>query len=394
MPLPTPSTDVSELVPVGLRRVTAWTWRVLLLLAAAALLLWVLIRTQAVVLPVIAAVLLAAFVEPVTRRLRSRMPDWAVAVITLLGVILLFAGVGFLIVPEVIGQISQVNINLNQGVGRIQAFVLKNFPVSERQVQEGISEAFKALQSGIGSAATQVLGAAGAFVGLLLQGFVTLFLFFFFIKDGPRFYRWLRAASPPSWRRNVEDLLPQIWTTLQSYLSGVVVVGFIDAVFIALALIIIGVPLVLPLAVLTFFGAFFPLVGAIVAGVAAALVALVTGGFTDALLVVGAAVVVQQVEGNLLQPLIMGRQVELHPAVTLLAVVGGGAVAGIVGAFLAVPTAAVTRRVLRYASPHLSAAGDQASEETVARKLATTGRDNGDDDDDDDEDDVEDDPEG
>lgn len=390
MPLPTPSTDVAELVPVSLRRASAWTWRVLLLLAAAALLIWVLIRTQAVVLPVIAAVLLAAFVEPVTRRLRARMPDWAVAVITLLGLVLLFAGVGLLIVPEVVGQISQVNINLNQGVGRIQAFVLKNFPVSERQVQEGISQAFSALQSGIGAAATQVLGAAGAVVGVLVQVFVTLFLFFFFVKDGPRFYRWLRAASPPSWRRNVEELLPQIWTTLQSYLSGVVVVGFIDAVFIALALIIIGVPLVLPLAVLTFVGAFFPLVGAIVAGVAAALVALVTGGLTDALLVVGAAVVVQQVEGNLLQPLIMGRQVELHPAVTLLAVTGGAAVAGIIGAFLAVPIVAVTRRVLRYASPHLASAGERASEPSVARKLATAGRD----DKTDDEDDIPGDPEG
>lgn len=382
MPLPTPSTDVSELVPVGLRRATAYTWRVLLLIGASVLALWLLVRVQAVVLPVIAAVLLAAFVEPVTRRLRTRMPDWAVGVITLLGVMVLFTGVGLLIVPEVIGQISQVNINLSQGVGKIQAFVLKTFPVSEGQVQEGISKAFSALQSGIGNAATQVLGAAGAVVGLLLQVFVTLFLFFFFVKDGPRFYRWLRAATPPSRRRNVEELLPQIWSTLQSYLSGVVVVGLIDAVFIALALIIVGVPLVLPLAVLTFVGAFFPLVGAIVAGLAAALVALVTGGVTDALLVVGAAVVVQQIEGNLLQPLIMGRQVELHPAVTLLAVTGGAAVAGIVGAFLAVPIAAVTRRVLRYASPHLASAGERASEPSVARKLASAGRDDGDEDED------------
>jgi predicted PurR-regulated permease PerM len=141
-------------------------------------------------------------------------------------------------------------------------------------------------------------------------------------------------------------------------------------VFIALALILIGVPLVLPLAVLTFFGAFFPLVGAITAGTVAALVALVTGGFTDALLVAASALVVQQIEGNVLQPLIMGRQVELHPAVTLLAVTGGGAVAGIVGAFLAVPIAAVTRRVVRYASPHLAGAGERASEPSMARKLA------------------------
>lgn len=376
MPLPRSSTSAAELVPLGLRRASAFAWRVLLLIAAAVLLVWVLIQTQAVVLPVIAALLLTAFVEPATRRLRARrLPDWAVGLIALLAVVALFAGVGLLIVPEVVGQISQVNLNLNQGIRRIQDFVLQTFPVSPSQVEQGISKAFNTLQSSIGNVATQVLGAAGAVVGLLLQIFVTLFLFFFFVKDGPRFYRWLRAAAPPSRRRNVEELLPQVWSTLQAYLSGVVIVGLIDALFIAIALIVVGVPLVLPLAVLTFFGAFFPLVGAIVAGAVAALVALVTGGVTDALIIVGATVVVQQVEGNVLQPLIMGRQVELHPAVTLLAVTGGGAVAGIVGAFLAVPVAAVTRRVLRYSSPHLATAGERASEPSVARKMAQAGRD-------------------
>lgn len=384
MPLPRSSTSAAELVPLGLRRASAFAWRVLLLIAAAVLLVWVLIQTQAVVLPVIAALLLTAFVEPGTRRLRARrLPDWAVGLIALLAVVALFAGVGLLIVPEVVGQISQVNLNLNQGIRRIQDFVLQTFPVSQSQVEQGISKAFNTLQSSIGNVATQVLGAAGAVVGLLLQIFVTLFLFFFFVKDGPRFYRWLRAAAPPSRRRNVEELLPQVWSTLQAYLSGVVLVGVIDAVFIAIALLVVGVPLVLPLAVLTFFGAFFPLVGAIVAGAVAALVALVTGGVTDALIIVGATVVVQQVEGNVLQPLIMGRQVELHPAVTLLAVTGGGAVAGIVGAFLAVPVAAVTRRVLRYSSPHLATAGERASEPSVARKMAQAGRDDDEDDEDD-----------
>ena len=384
MPLPRSSTSAAELVPLGLRRASAFAWRVLLLIAAAVLLVWVLIQTQTVVLPVIAALLLTAFVEPATRRLRARrLPDWAVGLIALLAVVALFAGVGLLIVPEVVGQISQVNLNLNQGIRRIQDFVLQTFPVSQSQVEQGISKAFNTLQSSIGNVATQVLGAAGAVVGLLLQIFVTLFLFFFFVKDGPRFYRWLCAAAPPSRRRNVEELLPQVWSTLQAYLSGVVIVGLIDAVFIAIALLVVGVPLVLPLAVLTFFGAFFPLVGAIVAGAVAALVALVTGGVTDALIIVGATVVVQQVEGNVLQPLIMGRQVELHPAVTLLAVTGGGAVAGIVGAFLAVPVAAVTRRVLRYSSPHLATAGERASEPSVARKMAQAGRDDDEDDEDD-----------
>lgn len=372
---PPPSTpSTASVVPLGLRRASAYCWRLLLVIATVVLAVWVLVQIQTIVIPVIAALLLTALVYPATSRLRSAgLPDWAVAVLSLLAMVLLFAGVALLIVPEVVAQVSQVNVNLNQGIRRIQVFVLQTFPVSESQVEQGLTQAFNAIQSRIGDLAGRVLGAAGAVVGLFLQIFVTLFLFFFFTKDGPRFYRWLREAAPPSRKRNVEELLPQLWGTLQAYLSGVVIVGMIDAVFISLALIIIGVPLVLPLAVLTFFGAFFPLVGAIVAGTVAALVALVTGGLTDAVFVAGSAVVVQQIEGNLLQPLIMGRQVELHPAVTLLAVTGGGAVAGIVGAFLAVPIAAVTRRVVRYASPHLAGAGERASEPSVAQKLANSG---------------------
>jgi predicted PurR-regulated permease PerM len=370
MSQPPASPTTVSVVPLGLRRASAFTWRALLLVGAAILVVYALVLTQAVVVPVIAALLITAFVYPATRRLRRRLPDWAVALVAVLAMAILFVGVAFLVVPEVVGQVAQVNLNLTQGIRRVQAFVLRNFPVSETQVEQGISQAFSTLQSSIGNVATQVLGAAGAAVNLLVQAFVALFLFFFFVKDGPRFYRWLRAAAPESMGRSVEQLLPQIWSTLQAYLTGVVIVGLIDAVFIALALILIGVPLVLPLAVLTFFGAFFPLVGAIVAGVVAALVALVTGGFTDALLVVGATVAVQQIEGNLLQPLVMGRQVELHPAVTLLAVTGGAAVAGIVGAFLAVPVVAVTRRVLLYASPHLAAAGQQTSAESVRQKVS------------------------
>ena len=371
-PPATPST--ASVVPLGLRRASAYCWRLLLVVATAVAAVWVLVQLATIVIPVIAALLLTALVYPATRRLRSAgLPDWLVAVLALLATALLFAGVALLIIPEVVAQVSQVNLNLTQGIRRIQVFVLQNFPVSESQVQQGLTQGFEAIQSRIGDLAGRVLGAAGAVVGLVLQIFVTLFLFFFFVKDGPRFYRWLREAAPPSRKRNVEEFLPQLWSTLQSYLSGVVIVGLIDAVFIALALILIGVPLVLPLAVLTFFGAFFPLVGAITAGTVAALVALVTGGFTDAVLVGASALVVQQIEGNLLQPLIMGRQVELHPAVTLLAVTGGGAVAGIVGAFLAVPIAAVTRRVVRYASPRLAGAGERASEPSVAKKLAESG---------------------
>jgi predicted PurR-regulated permease PerM len=369
MPESTPPTPAADLVPGGLRRASAYAWRVLLLVGAAVLVLWLVARLRVVVLPVIAALLLAALVEPVARPLRrTRLPDWVVAVVTLLGLIALLVGLNMLVVPEVVGQFRALNVNVAQGLREVERFVLSVFPVSENQFERALGEAFRAVQSGLAGLAGQVLGAAGLAIELAVGAFVTLFLLFFFLKDGPRFYRWLRAAVPESRRRNVEELVPQLWETLQAYLVGVVIIGFFDAVFIGLALLAIGVPLVLPLAVLTFFAAFFPLVGAVVAGAVAALVALVTGGLDDALLVVVATLVVQQAEGNLLQPVVMGRQVDLHPAVTLLSVTAGGAIAGIAGAFLAVPVAAVTRRVLRYASPRLASAAERAGEEAEARR--------------------------
>jgi len=357
-----------ELVPFGLRRAAAYTWRVLLLLVAAGLVIYVLTLLRQVVLPVIAALLLAALVDPLARRLRAtRLPNWAAALLVLLALILVLAAAGLIIVPQVVGQIKTVNINVAEGVEKVQRFVLDTFPISQAQLQKGISGAFDRIQSGITGVAGQVVGVAGLAAEVVVSVFVTLFLFFFFVKDGPRVYAWLRAVAPESRRRNVEELLPQVWDTLRGYLNGVVIVGFVDAVFIGLALLFVGVPLVLPLAVLTFFGAFFPLVGAIVAGTIATLVALVSGGLGDALIIAGATVAVQQIEGHLLQPLIMGRQVELHPAMTLLSVAAGAALAGIVGAFLAVPIAALTRRVVRYASPRMAAAGDAVRSEKELR---------------------------
>ncbi|HEV2772601.1 MAG TPA: AI-2E family transporter [Thermoleophilaceae bacterium] len=369
MSAPTPPSPAADLVPGGLRRASAYAWRVLLLVGAAAIVLWLIARLRVVVLPVLAALLLAALVEPVARRLRrTRLPDWIVAAVTLIGLIALLVGISLLVVPGVVGQIKTVNLNVTQGLREIERFVLSVFPVSEAQLERTLRGAFRAVQSGVADLAGQAVGAAGVALEVVVGALVTLFLLFFFVKDGPRFYRWLRAVVPESRRRNVEELVPEIWETLQSYLVGVVIIGLFDAVFIGLALLVIGVPLVLPLAVLTFFAAFFPLVGAFVAGAVAALVALVSGGIGDALLVVAAGLVVQQVEGNLLQPVVMGRQVQLHPAVTLLSVAAGGTVAGIAGAFLAVPVAAVTRRVLRYASPRLANAGERAREEAKVRR--------------------------
>ncbi len=159
---------------------------------------------------------------------------------------------------------------------------------------------------------------------------------------------WAVRLFPPEARSDVDQLGRIAWRTMGGYLGGQAIVALVDAVFIGLALWLIGVPLVLPLAILTFVGGFFPVIGAFVAGGAAALIALVSNGFLDALLVVAAATVVQQLEGNLLQPMIVGRAVRIHPVAVILAVTSGAVIWGLPGAILAVPTVAVAAQSASY----------------------------------------------
>ncbi len=149
-------------------------------------------------------------------------------------------------------------------------------------------------------------------------------------------------------RRDADELGRRVYTALAGYMRGIALVGFVDAILIGIALVIIGVPLVVPLMVLTFFAAFVPLIGAFVAGLFAVLIALVSGGVVDAALVLGPIVLVQQVEGHLLYPMLMARTVDLHPAVIVVALAAGGILGGIVGVFLAVPVAGILSVVLQY----------------------------------------------
>ena len=178
---------------------------------------------------------------------------------------------------------------------------------------------------------------------------MAVLLCFFLLKDGAEMWAWVLRFVRKGSRDDADEVGNRVYTALSGYVRGIAMVGFVDAVLIAIALVLIGVPLVVPLAIITFFAAFVPLIGAFVAGLLAVLVALVSGGLLDALLVLGAIILVQQVEGHLLYPLLMSRAVHLHPAVIVVALGAGGILAGIVGVFLAVPVAGVISVVLQYA---------------------------------------------
>jgi predicted PurR-regulated permease PerM len=186
-------------------------------------------------------------------------------------------------------------------------------------------------------------------LGEVLTGLIVVVLLtFFFLKDGPGIWSWLVGLFAADHRRGADELGSRVFATLSGYVRGIAFVGLVDAILIGIALVVIGVPLVVPLMILTFLGAFLPLVGAFLAGLAAVLIALVFNGFVAALLVLAAIVVVQQLEGHVLYPILMSKTVHLHPAVIVLALAIGGIVAGIIGVFLAVPVAGVVSTVLNY----------------------------------------------
>ena len=214
-----------------------------------------------------------------------------------------------------------------------------------------------------GYALTGVSVVGNSLINLVLA----LVLVFFFLKDGPRFVPWLSAQTGPRAARHVAALSYKSWDTLSEFIRQQALVGFIDAFFIGIGLWILGVPLVLPLAVLTFFGGFIPIIGAFVAGAFAVLVALVSNGFTTALIVLGIVILVQQIEGNVLQPIIQGRGFNLHAGVVILAVTAGSSLSGIIGAFLERADRRADRRHLpvrprraRRPPPEVAADGTQA----------------------------------
>ncbi|MGH9224665.1 MAG: AI-2E family transporter [Acidimicrobiales bacterium] len=336
--------EVEEVkVPRLLAVSAALSWRVLVTAAAVTLAVVVLIRLYVVVVPVVLALFLAAVLEPLVARLRRhRWPAPLAAAAVFLGALAVLVALLFWIGSNVARQFEDVGDQVNQAVEDVKEWAtgdpLNLTPERVNEIEQQIRDA--ARKAG-GGAAQQAAGQARA-AGEVLGGLVLLlFTLFFVLKDGERMAAWMKEQISAPYREDVSDLVRDARRIMRQYMIATAATGFIDGVLIGIALWILGVPLVLPLAVLTFIGGFIPIVGATVAGLIAALVALVTNGFATALLVVAATVAVQQIEGNLLQPLILERAVRLHPLVTVWAVGAGIIIGGLLGAFLSVPIIAI-----------------------------------------------------
>ncbi|HVL06085.1 MAG TPA: AI-2E family transporter [Acidimicrobiales bacterium] len=345
-PVP-PQADGGVKVPVLVAGAAAWSWRLLVIGAAAAMIVFVMIRLYVVVVPIILALFLAAALEPLVARLRrAGWPPALAAATVFIGALavlsLLFGWIGSAVADE----LSDVGDQVNEGVQEIRSWLqgepLNLSPERLDQLEDDLRRAVTS--GGTGGVARGARAVTEVLAGAVLM----LFTLFFILKDGFRMGDWFKERIAPGQRDDAVEITGRARRIMRLYLVATALTGLIDGILIAIALTLLGVPLVLPLAVLTFLGGFLPLVGATVAGLVAALVALVDGGFTTALLVVGATILVQQVEGNLLQPLILERAVRLHPLVTVVAVGAGLLVGGLLGAFLAVPLVAIVAQTANY----------------------------------------------
>lgn len=323
-----------------------WGWRITAIAAGTYVILWVVLRVWVVLLPLLVALFLAAALEPVVDWLRRRRWPSALAttVVFFAALTLVVVIIGWISV-SVGGQLGQLRSQVQQGIEQLQqALTAQPFVnLSEQRLDELQSRIFGA--AGQGGLVQRAMSGASLVVQIATGIVLMLFTLFFLLKDGQQMGGWLRDRIPERFHDDVTGVAGAVQRVMREYLGGTVLVGLVDAVLIGVALLVLGVPLVLPLATITFFGAFVPVVGATVAGALSALVALVSGGLTVALWVVGVTILVQQIEGNLLQPLVMGAAVSLHPIVTIYTVTIGFLLGGIVGAFVAVPLTAMAAQV-------------------------------------------------
>ncbi|GAB7193380.1 hypothetical protein NUM3379_40900 [Kineococcus sp. NUM-3379] len=350
-PGPVAATDEPTTVVVGSKVASAaqWALRLLILGAFAYAVLRLLAMSWSLLFPLLLGVLLAAVLWPLTMLLRRFMPRAAAAGLSVLLLLAVVAGVFASIIPSVTSQAPEVADSASRGLDQVQQWVTgPPLNLADDELGGLINQGIGKLQANAQTIALSLVGGLGSVGSGVITTLLVLVLAFFCLNDGDRLVPWSRRWLDERTWRHTEALSTRIWKVLRGYILSQAAVALADAVFIGLGLVFTGVPFALPLAVIIFFSAFIPIIGAVVSGLLAVLVALVTGGLTSALIILAVVFAVQQLEGNVLQPLLVGHTMNLHPAVVIGAVTIGGTLYGITGAFLSVPVAAIAAVVLRY----------------------------------------------
>ncbi len=363
--------EVQE-IPIGVRRAASWSWRLLIIVAAGALLLWGLSQITTIVIPVLIAILLAALLTPVVKILTryTFLGRAAASGIALLGLLLVIAGMFTLAGRQLIAQWADIQTRAVQGFQALLDWVQSTFQIDTPMINTALDEGLEQLQQYSGQLVSGAVTTAAALGNIGTGLVVALFTLFFVLSGGAGIWRWTVGLLPPAARVPTHEAFRRGWKALSAYVRTQVLVAAVDATGIAIGMVALSLgSYAVPIWLLVFLFSFVPLVGAIASGAIAVLLVLVLNGWVGALIMLVIVIAVQQIEGNVLQPFIMGKAVEIHPLGVFLGVATGAMIAGIPGALFAIPLIAFVNATLlhvvgRDPSPELG--HDSASAEHFA----------------------------
>ena len=338
-----------DAVPPVIHKGAAWSWRLLAILAFAVALIWVIARLQVIVVPVALALMVTALMIPAVDFLdrRGAPRGGAVALVLLSGIAIVGGLLSFVVSQFVTGLPGLVE-QVTKSIESTRAWLIEGpAHLSKDQITNAGNSAIEALRNNQAKLTSGALSTAATVTEIITGALLVLFTLIFLLHGGRNIWQFVTRIFPENVQERVRDAGRAGFQSLIGYVRATFLVALVDAVGIGTGLAIMGIPLALPLASLVFLGAFIPLVGAVVAGFLAVVVALIAKGFVYALITLGLIIAVQQLEGHVLQPLVMGRAVSIHPLAVVLAIAAGAVLAGIVGALLAVPTVAFLNSAMR-----------------------------------------------
>jgi putative heme transporter len=348
----------SAVVPRGLEIAAAWSWRVILVVILLWGIAWLVRYLSEVFIAVAVAILLTALMLPVANALKGGrwgLPRAAATAITVLGAVAAIVGALVVIGGQIAGQGAELSTNVVNGFNQLSDWLnngpltewLRNGPLHLNAAWLDSSTWVSRITDFLQASGSTIAGYAaefGAQVGHFLAGLaLALFALFYFIYDGRGIFTFMLNFIPRASRERVDQAAVRGWRSLSSYVRATILVALFDSIGVLIVALILGVPVAPALAALVFLGAFVPIVGALVSGFVAVLVALVALGWVQALIMLGGVILVMQLEGHVLQPFLLGRAVKLHPLAVLISIAIGIIVGGIVGALMAVPLLAFTK---------------------------------------------------
>ena len=337
-------------VPVGVEIAAGWSWRLLLIAAAGGVGIWLLRFFSEITVAVAIAVLGTALtIGAVDWLVERRVPRLLATFIVVIAMLAAFFGMLALVGQQLSTQVDDLRANVVEGISQVQDWARTGpLGLSDAQLQSWIDEAKSAISTTDSSVVTRITAVGATITHVVAGFFIALFSAFFFLYEGDRIWSWIVALFPRAARERVHSSGQTAWRSLTAFVRATVIVALTDALGVAVAAWALGVPLTLAIGVLVFLGAFVPIIGALISGMVAVLVALVAQGPWTALFMLIAVVIVQQFESHVLQPFLMGAFVAVHPLAIIIAIAAGVVVAGVVGALIAVPLAACLNGIVRH----------------------------------------------